>query len=139
MRGDSFTSPIFVNLGSKLTPNLYQLTDEDALYFGLMEPNTAFEDAILKKKFTCDSPKDADGNILLMILPKETEKLLVGKYYYMIKLLTKDEFGQDFVKTIVQPTLFWLQGNNVKQKEEIHYDDSYTDSDRIIIDGGEIL
>ena len=102
MRGDSFTSPILVNLGNKLIPNLYKLNEGDAMYFGLMEPNTAFEDAIFKKKFTCDSPKDEDGNILLMIHPQDTEKLLVGKYYYMIKLLTKDEFGNDFVRTIVQ-------------------------------------
>jgi hypothetical protein len=138
MRGDSFTTPIYINLGSKLSPNMYKLKPGDSLYFGLMEPNQAFEDAILKKKFDFTSPADEEGNTLLTIKPTDTEKLLVGKYYYMIKFRTTDIFNQEMVRTIVPPTLFWLEGNNVKQ-EEPYYDKEQYEIDRVIIEGGEIV
>jgi hypothetical protein len=103
-----------------------------------MEPNQAFEDAVLKKVFDFTSPQDNEGNTLLMLTPNDTEKLLVGKYYYMIKLRSIDNFGQEMVKTIVRPTLFWLEGNNVKIEKEPYYDKGHYEFDRIILDGGEI-
>jgi hypothetical protein len=138
MRGDTFTTPIYVNLGSKLSPRYYKLGPADKLYFGLMEPNQAFEDAILKKVFDHTSPQDSEGNTLLMLKPTDTEKLVVGQYYYMIKLRTIDMFGQESVRTIVNPTIFWLNGNNVKQEEEPYYEKGHYEIDRVILDGGEI-
>ena len=139
MRGDSLTTPIYVNIGTKLSPNYYNLKSDDKLYFGLMEPNQSFEDAVLKKAYDFTSPQDTKGNTLLMLKPKDTEKLLVGKYYYMIKLKTTDVFGQEVVRTIVPPTLFWLEGNNVKVEEEPYYDKGKYEVDRIIFEGGEII
>lgn len=138
MRGDSYTAPIYINIGTKLDPKLYRLGATDKLYFGLMEPNQAFEDAILKKTFDCTSPQDSSGNTLLMLTPSDTEKLLVGKYYYMIKLLTIDAFGQEAVRTIIKPTLFWLEGNNVKHEPLPYYDRGQYDIDRVVYEGGEI-
>lgn len=138
MRGDSFTTPIHINIGTKLSPRYYTLSNTDRLYFGLMEPNQAFEDAVLKKVYDFTSPQDGDGNTLLMLKPTDTEKLLVGKYYYMIKLRSIDAFGQEMVKTIVPPTLFWLEGNNVKVEEEPYYDKGHYEIDRVILEGGEI-
>ena len=138
MRGDSFTTPIFINIGSKLSPRYYKLSVTDKLYFALMEPNQAFEDAVLKKVFDFTSPQDSEGNTLLTLKPTDTEKLLVGKYYYMIKLRAIDAFGQESVRTIVNPTLFWLEGNNVKQKSEPYYDKGQYEIDRVILEGGEI-
>ena len=138
MRGDSFTTPIFINIGSKLSPKQYTLRPTDKLYFGLMEPNQAFEDAVLKKVFDCTSPQDSEGNTLLMLKPTDTEKLLVGQYYYMIKLKTIDAFDQESVRTIVNPTIFWLNGNNVEIEEEPYYDKGHYEIDRVILDGGEI-
>ena len=69
MRGDSFTTPIKINLGSKLRPIHYRLGPSDKLYFGLMEPNQAFENAILKKVFDHTSPQDGEGNTLLTLKP----------------------------------------------------------------------
>lgn len=138
MRGDSFTTPIFINIGSKLSPRYYKLSATDKLYFALMEPNQAFEDAVLKKVFDFTSPQDSEGNTLLTLKPTDTEKLLVGKYYYMIKLRAIDAFGQESVRTIVNPTLFWLEGNNVKQKSEPYYDKGQYEIDRVILEGGEI-
>lgn len=139
MRGDSFTTPIYINIGTKIAPKYYKLSNTDRLYFGLMEPNQAFEDAVLKKVFDFTSPQDSDGNTLLILKPTDTEKLLVGKYYYMIKLRSIDAFGQEMVKTIVPPTLFWLEGNNVKVEEEPYYDKGHYEIDRVILEGGEII
>ena len=138
MRGDSFTAPIYINVGTKLTPRLYKLMAGDKLYFGLMEPNQAFENAVLKKTFDCASPQDKDGNTLLMLQPEDTERLLVGKYYYMIKLLTVDAFGQEAVRTIIKPSLFWLEGNNVKPEPKTYYDTNTYKIDRVVFEGGEI-
>ena len=138
MRGDSFTTPIYINIGTKLSPIYKTLTSYERLYFGLMEPGQAFEDAVLKKVFDWTSPTDADGNTLLRIVPKDTEKLLVGKYYYMIKLRTMDSFNQEMVKTIVSPTLFWLQGNNPKKDIVERHEEEEYQIDNVIIEGGEI-
>lgn len=138
MRGDSYTAPIHINIGDKLNPRLYKLQPTDKLYFGLMEPNQAFEDAVLKKTFDVFSPQDADGNTLLMLKPSDTERLLVGKYYYMIKLRTVDAFGQDAVRTVVKPSLFWIEGNNVKPTPVPYYDRGKYGIDKVVYEGGEI-
>ena len=111
-RGDSYSQPIIINIGTQLDPIIYKITDKDTLYFGLMEPNQSFEDAVLKKKYTSLDEKDDDGNILLNIEPDDTLNLLVGKYFYMIKLKTVQDSGKVTVKTIVPPTQFFLEGNN---------------------------
>ena len=138
MRGDSFTMPIKINIGSKLSPRYKILGEGDVVYFGLMEPNQAFEDAVLKKRYDRYSPTDASGNVLLTIRPTDTEKLLVGKYYYMIKWLSVDDFGVEQVRTIVKPTLFWLEGNNPVD-EDVYYDEGVYDVDKVIFEGGEIV
>lgn len=120
MRGDTYVSPIIINIGNKLYPEYYKLQENDCLYFGLMEPNQAFEDAVIKKKFTFDSLKDDNEDILLTLKPEDTENLLVGKYYYMVKLLTKDEYDNDLVRTIYPPTLFYLEGNNASYEKEVN-------------------
>lgn len=139
MRGDSFTTPIYINIGTKLSPKYYTLSSSDRLYFALMEPNQSFEDAVLKKVFNFTSPQDNKGNTLLTIKPTDTENLLVGKYYYMIKLRTKDSFGEEIVKTIVPPTLFWIEGNNVEIEEELYYDKGHYEIETVILEGGEII
>lgn len=140
MRGDSFTTPIIVNLGTKLHPNIYKLKTTDRLYFGLMEPNQAFEDAVLKKVIDSTTPTDDEGNPLLMLKPQDTENLLVGIYYYMIKLRIIDTFNQECVITIVNPTVFNLNGHNPKPDEDdMYYEKDEYDVDRVIFEGGEII
>ena len=65
MRGDSFETPIYVNVGTHLEPVFYTLTGRDKLYVGVMEPNAAFEDAVIKKVYTSNSPKDKEGNTII--------------------------------------------------------------------------
>lgn len=138
MRGDSFTMPIKINIGSKLSPRYKTLGENDVVYFGLMEPNQAFEDAVMKKRYDMYSPTDIDGNVLLTIAPTDTEKLLVGKYYYMIKWLSVDSFGMEQVRTIVKPTLFWLEGSNPVDAD-VYYDEGIYDVDEVVFEGGEIV
>lgn len=138
MRGDTLVLPIHINIGTKLAPRYKSLQPSERLYFGLMEPHQAFEDAVLKKVLDHTSDTDGDGNPLLVLNPKDTEKLSVGKYYYMIKLRTIDTFGQEVVRTIVSPTLFWLEGNNVAPQEDAYYTKGKYNIDRVEIDGGEV-
>lgn len=104
IRGDSLTCPITINIGNVLTPNWYKLQEGDKLYFGLLQPNEKFEDAIMKKVYDYYSEKNEDGDVLLKIFPEDTLKLAAGKYYYMIKLLKLN--GE--VITLVKPTLFYI-------------------------------
>ena len=138
MRGDSLTTPIYINEGTKLQPQYRRLNTNEKLYFGLMEPNQAFEDAVLKKVYDSSSDTDEVGNVLLTLIPQDTERLSVGKYYYMIKLRTIDRCNQEVVKTIVQPTLFWLNGNNPDIDESARHETGKYDVDHVILEGGEI-
>lgn len=137
-RGDSFCKPILINVGTKLKPIYYKLTDQDTLYFGLMEPNKAFEDAIIKKKYTVNDDTDEDGNTLLKIEPYETLNLSTGKYYYMVKLQTVDSFQKVHVKTVIPMSQFFLEGNT---KEVPPAQPNYIPDEvvNIILDGGEVI
>lgn len=105
-RGDTYMEPIFINMGTYTRPVRYSLQPGDRLYFALMEPNTYFENAILKKVFDCNSPKNMFGDTILMLRPEETEFLIPGTYYYEIKLQQFDKFGNEVVTTITPKTIF---------------------------------
>ena len=137
-RGDSYSQPLPINIGTKLDPIYYNLTENDTLYFGLMEPNTAFEEAVVRKSFSMHSDKDNKGNILLKLSPQDTVNLTVGKYYYMVKLRSIDEFDNEHVKTIIPLTQFWLEGNNVDTDGNERYETGKYDIEHIIYEGGEI-
>ena len=146
LRGDTYEAPIVINLGTKMNPEIYSLNDNDRLYFGLMEPNKAFENAVVKKTFTNMSDTDDDGNILLILNPEDTLNLLVGKYFYMIKLKIVKDDGRSIVKTIVPPTQFFIDGNNVEEPEcdiittsQQVSNDMIFDEDNIIFEGGELM
>lgn len=115
MRGDTYTQSIVINIGNRLNPEYYSLQENDVLYFGLMEPNKTFEEAIIRKRYTHEDEKDSNGNILLKIYPEDTLQLLVGKYYYMIKLKQPGPDEKDIVTTIIPPTQFFLDGGNETQ------------------------
>ena len=108
-RGDSFELPIILNIGDSMNREEYVLTESDALYIGIMEPNQPFESAILRKKFTYKD-LDSDDNIYIRFWPEDTACLLPGKYYYQVKLQTIDEHtGRKDVETIIDKTLFYIQ------------------------------
>lgn len=138
MRGDSFRMPLPINMGTTMDPIYKQLGQNEFLYFGVMEPNQAFEDAVLKKKYDKDSEKDEDGNTLLILNPEDTLDLLVGTYYYSLKLVRKDSNNKvEYVKTLISPTQLWLLGNNPTQRGKRRHEVGKDDINQIVYDGGE--
>lgn len=92
-RGDTASFTITINLGTELCPIIYDLLENDKVYFGIMEPNCPFEHAIVKKVFGSDDfvrvdPETGEEAHYLQVTFKseDTEFLLPGNYYYMIKL-----------------------------------------------------
>lgn len=101
-RGDCFTLNVEVNIGSIIEPIYYMLEEGDKLYFALMEPNQPFEHALIRKVFTGED-QDSLGNVIMNFTADDTEFLIPGNYYYMIKLSREDG---TFVDTIVSKTKF---------------------------------
>jgi hypothetical protein len=64
----------------------YTLQGDDTLYFGLMDPGTYFEDALVKKVFTADDITTTLAEFILELSPEDTVDLLPGKYFYALKL-----------------------------------------------------
>lgn len=109
-RGDTFEFSVTIADASSET-GIYTLRDNDAIYFGLMDPNQQFENALVKKKIGLDSEYvDPEGNISIVIEPEDTIDLLPGRYFYMIKLKMDhvDDQGDEVhaVKTIIDKTKF---------------------------------
>lgn len=105
-RGDSLDIPLDIRNGSVMNYEQYNLTDNDTIYFGLMEPNQKFEDAILKKVLTA-SDIDENNNLIIKLKPTDTVDLLPGKYYYSIKLKQNSDNSYD-VYTLLKETEFWI-------------------------------
>ena len=105
-RGDTLTLPLQINQGTNLSPILYELSAQDEVYFGLMEPNQPWEQAILKKKFT--SKDQEDGIIPLKLRSSDTMCLLPGLYYYQVKVRIFQD-GEAIVNTIIPKTHFWIE------------------------------
>ena len=78
-RGDTFQFDF--NINNELSENgYYVLQGNDALYFGVMDPNQMFEDALVKKKYTAPNINagDATGTITIRLETEETIDLLPG-------------------------------------------------------------
>ena len=110
-RGDSFEFPIVINSGTDLCFEKYNLTNSDKIYVGIMEPHQSFENALIRKVITCESETDGKGNPLLILTPEDTENVLTGKYFIMIKLAYKD-CDINKVKTILPMKEFFIEGTN---------------------------
>lgn len=104
-RGDTAETTLVINIGTELEPILHELSGDECVFFGLMEPSCSFEDAILKKVFTKDDVIIDDGIPYVHIIfnTEDTELLLPGVYYYSIKLYrpANSEHPRDLVDTII--------------------------------------
>lgn len=86
-RGDTAYTTLYINLGTELSPLIYDLGSLDKVYFAIMEPNTSFEHALVRKVYTYQN-YDYENHILKIEFNSEdTEYLIPGTYYYMVKLL----------------------------------------------------
>lgn len=113
-RGDSFSTPIFINIGSKFSPVRYILGDDDELYVGITEPNKSFEESIVKKVYTY---KDLNENLdpEFILRPIDTEYLMPGRYYLTVKLKKTDDYNYNLdcpnsykVVTVVNKKQFFI-------------------------------
>ena len=92
----------------------YILTDNDTVYFGLMQSHQPFEQAFIKKKFTVDTDTPLK-DLVIVLTSNETVDLTECKYFYSIKLLknhteidkeTNESKEIDEVVTLVNKTKF---------------------------------
>lgn len=113
-RGDTFTFPLYINIGNGVDPKEYTLRkyseeDKDALYFALLEPNQPWEKALVRKMFTADDVDPFYAAPLLHFNVEDTEFLVPGNYYYEIKLRRSPSGtidGFEHVDTVVKRTKF---------------------------------
>jgi hypothetical protein len=106
-RGDTFTFDFTIDDGST-DDGRYILKDDDALYFGIMDPHQLFENAIVKRRFTKDDCDDA-GNLIITIRPEDTIDLCPGVYYYAVKLHRHTDNEEEYIDeviTIINKTKF---------------------------------
>ena len=106
-RGDTFSIPLFINVGSEHDPEQYDFPGDGEIYLGLMEPNQLFEDAILKKKYDSSNINE-EGNIVIEFNSDDTVKLLPGLYYYQIKAKLPLQDNTFAVNTVVPKTPFYI-------------------------------
>lgn len=109
-RGDSFSVPLFINMGTGMAPVRHSLLEhpETEIYLGVMEPNQPFEQAIIRKKYTSESKVNENGDLMIEFSSRDTEYLLPGKYFYQIKAKFIDEMGVG-VDTIVSKKQFIIR------------------------------
>jgi hypothetical protein len=111
-RGDSFE--LTVKVTDKYdSSKKYLLTPNDIIYFAILYPYQAFENALIVKGFMHTDQDIDTGNIAIKIIPNDTRLLDPGVYYYTVKLqrggtLTdiKDLDEPDEVRTLIDRTKF---------------------------------
>lgn len=107
-RGDSVDLPLFLNAGTDINPVRYVLQDGDKIYFGIMEPNQPFENAIVKKVYTKDDFNENE-DVVIKLEPNDTVCLYPGRYYYQVKALFANDEENPIVNTVVQKTQFFIE------------------------------
>lgn len=108
-RGDSFTLPLYLSSENPGDGTSIEIDENSFIYFGVMEPNEPFENALIRKKFSKDD-LDVNGNLPMHFTPQDTQYLLPGKYYYQIKLqiVSPTDVNKYDVYTIVDKTQFYI-------------------------------
>lgn len=116
-RGDTFETPLYLyqnNIASfikrcDLTP--VESIENSTIYFGITEPGSKFEDALIRKEYTYEDfiTEESDSYIIVNLRPEETEYLLPGRYYYEIKIeIITNNGATRKVYTITPKTIFFI-------------------------------
>jgi hypothetical protein len=113
-RGDSFE--LVTRIPKKDEPNEnYILQNTDALYFAIMYPHKAIDDALIIKGYSGSDPEVdlSTGEITIKLTHSDTKNLIPGVYYYTTKLHiggSLEDLGAsvepDEVRTIIERTKF---------------------------------
>ena len=83
--------------GAGVDDEQYVLKEGDTLYVGIMEPNSSFEHALVRKAYT-SADNDENGDVTISLASNDTICLLPGTYYIQAKLKRlegKDDSGSD--------------------------------------------
>lgn len=108
-RGDTFSTPLFLNKGTDLKPIRHILKDNEQIFLGIMEPNQPFEKAIVKKLYTSKDLNEY-GDVRISLEHDDTRCLLPGKYFYQIKAnFYNDKLDKFEINTVVQKTEFIIE------------------------------
>ena len=78
-------------------------------YLGIMMPYQDFEYALVRKKYTCESPHTEQRDVIVQLQPQDTMCLMPGKYYIEAKLRLFDKFGNERVFTVLPKKIFQLE------------------------------
>ena len=113
-QGDYVTTPLFINQGDKLHPIRYSLMSnpESELYLGVMDAFQGFEESLIRKKYTYQSPHTEQRDVIIELTSNDTQYLKPGKYYYEVKLNHKNLDGTYTVFTIIPRRMFYIEGVN---------------------------
>lgn len=125
--GDDVSFPLFVNVGSKLSPIRYEFKvgSEDLIYFYILYPNDLWEDALETLEFDCvEDNINENGDIIITIPSDITERLGEGKFEYQVRGLIEIDGEQKNV-TITNPHEFWIVRDTDNDDEEVDTADKY--------------
>lgn len=107
-RGDTCSFPISLNIGTPLSPIIFDLQEGDKVVFKLMRANEKSEDALLTKKYTIND-LDEEGNIIVSFDSNDTLFLEDGVYFYEMKIeYIRNGNDFEYVNTFIPRTRFYI-------------------------------
>ena len=98
-RGETYIFDFVLHDPNSNETGVYELQDNEVLYFALMYPHTKIEDAVILRGYTRQLLEQAGvggAAVEIKLNPEDTYDLPVGVYYYTIKL----QRGVDIEKEI---------------------------------------
>lgn len=110
-KGDTNKITFNCNIGSIKSPNYYELKENDRVYFGLMESNQKFEDALIKEVIDYKTYKLCNNEYIITLSHEDTAHLHTGTYYYSIKLYVEKDSengNNESIYTIVPKTKLFI-------------------------------
>lgn len=110
-KGDDVSVPFFINQGTPIRQIRYSLLSNpnSELYLGVMMPYQDFENALVRKKFTHDSPHTQQRDVIVSFTPQDTQCLMPGRYYIEAKLRVFDKYGNERIFTVMPKKIFQLE------------------------------
>ena len=110
-RGDNVSLPLFMNQGTRIKPMRYSLmcNPRSELYVGIMMPYQDFENALVRKKYTCESKHTEQKDVIVELTPQDTQYLKSGKYYIEAKLRVFTKEGDERIFTVMPKRILYLE------------------------------
>lgn len=99
-RGDTFTLPLSLNVGTPLSPEYFSVENGDILRLRIYQANSKWEDYILSKTGTLDNVSEDKQTITFRFDSDDTLHINSGLYFYELKIFyTRDDY--DYIETII--------------------------------------